>query len=45
MTKEDQANPTGPDLTVKNEEIEKQREMERAQEEAAQERATEGGYQ
>ena len=45
MTGTDDTQPTQPDATRKSDEPKKQQEMERVQEEAAQERATEGGYQ
>jgi hypothetical protein len=45
MTEIHNAQPTPPATTRKSGQSEKQQEMERVQEEAAQERATEGGYQ
>ena len=45
MTRVNDAKPTPSDATQTMDESEKQQEMERVQEEAAQARATEGGYQ
>lgn len=45
MTGLDDTKPTPPDASGKSKESKKPQEMERVQEEAAQERATEGGYQ
>ena len=45
MTRVNDANPTPSDVSQKTDNSEKQREMERVQEEAAQDRASEGGYQ
>ena len=45
MTREIDANPAPSDVTQKTDDSEKQQEMERVQEEAAQDRESEGGYQ
>jgi hypothetical protein len=45
MIRSNDADPTPSDETRTADESEKQKEMERVQKEAAQERATEGGYQ
>jgi hypothetical protein len=45
MTRISDLSPTPSDVSRKGDETEEQQEMERVQKEAAQERATEGGYQ
>ena len=45
MTRVNDANPNPSDATQKTDDSKKQREMEQVQEEVAQDRASEGGYQ
>jgi hypothetical protein len=45
MTRVNDANPNPSDVTQKTDGSEKQQQMEQVQEEAAQDRASEGGYQ
>jgi hypothetical protein len=45
MTRVNDANPNPSDVTQKTDDSEKQQQMEQVQEEAAQDRASEGGYQ